>query len=220
MFIYFDLDDTLLDHKYAQDEALKVVHQRYFESVDFDIFQAVYHRINVHHWDLYAHQQITKTQLNEQRFGKTLVHFKIDLSPKIFEETFFEHYRLNWKWIDGAQEVFLKIAEKYPVGIITNGFVEQQEAKLTLFPEIRKEITHLVISENVGVMKPHAPIFTFAASLTKYAPSELHMVGDSWSSDIQGAINAGWNAHWFKGDDQKELPKNVVVFEEWTSFQI
>lgn len=218
MFIYFDLDDTLLDHKHAQDTALRVIHENYFETVDLDTFQSVYHQINVHHWDLYAHQIITKTQLNEQRFGKTLAHFGVDLPYKTFESAFFEHYRLNWKWVDGAREAFLKIAEKYPVGIITNGFVEQQEGKLERFPEISTVATHVVISEQVGVMKPNAPIFEYAESLSNCSKSDLLMVGDSWTSDIQGALNVGWKAHWYKGDIQKEIPESVQIFEDWQNW--
>ena len=104
--------------------------------------------------------------------------------------------------IPGAQAAFVITDEAYSVGILTNGFVEVQHAKMDQFPELRRRASAMVISEEVGFMKPDPRIFAHATQLAAADPGEILYTGDSYRSDVQGGAAARWNAAWFSpGED-------------------
>jgi HAD superfamily hydrolase (TIGR01549 family) len=55
----------------------------------------------------------------------------------------------------------------------------------------------IVVSQRVGVIKPHPAIFAAAASALGDPPaaSILH-VGDDWAADVVGASSVGWRTAW------------------------
>ena len=72
-----------------------------------------------------------------------------------------------------------------------------------------------MLSEEVGALKPGARIFDVAMALNRRElPSlekeEVVMVGDSWGSDIEGAMNAGIDAIWISSEPSAQaLPAGV-----------
>jgi len=218
-FVYFDLDDTLLDHRHAERHALGDVHARYRDQlagVTLVHLQETYHQHNVELWHRYAHEEITKDELKVLRFGETLGALGADQTLADEMNVFYmEHYRHHWCLIEGAQAAFHAIADQYPVGIITNGFGETQHAKLERFSDIRDRSEAIVISDEVGVMKPHARLFTHAQQAAATAPESILYVGDSYRSDVQGALNAGWQIAWFTKEQAAE--KDVFCFQDWAA---
>jgi HAD superfamily hydrolase (TIGR01509 family) len=57
----------------------------------------------------------------------------------------------------------------------------------------------VVVSQRVGVIKPHPAIFQAAAQALRLPPSELLHVGDDWAADVAGATSAGWHAAYLRG---------------------
>jgi HAD superfamily hydrolase (TIGR01509 family) len=55
----------------------------------------------------------------------------------------------------------------------------------------------IVVSERVGVIKPHPAIFAAAATALGDPPMDriLH-VGDDWAADVVGASDVGWRTAW------------------------
>ena len=71
---------------------------------------------------------------------------------------------------------------------------------------------HVVLSCDVGLRKPDPRIFQLAASLFGVDPADCLMVGDSLSSDIQGALAAGMQAALINRDGAvAEVPDGVRV---------
>jgi HAD superfamily hydrolase (TIGR01549 family) len=66
----------------------------------------------------------------------------------------------------------------------------------------------IVVSERVGIIKPHPAIFRAAESALgleeRHAGSILH-VGDDWAADVVGARRAGWRAAYLR-DRQHDTP--------------
>ena len=52
------------------------------------------------------------------------------------------------------------------------------------------------ISAELGFLKPEPGAFEAMQKKLGLFPGELAMVGDSWSDDVEGALNAGWTALW------------------------
>ncbi len=55
----------------------------------------------------------------------------------------------------------------------------------------------IVVSQRVGVIKPHPAIFAAArTALGGPDPAAILHVGDDWAADVAGAASAGWRTAW------------------------
>lgn len=81
----------------------------------------------------------------------------------------------------------------YRMGVISNGITIKQWEKL-----IRLGIYHffdeVITSDEVGFEKPHPRIFEEALNRMNCVPSKAVMVGNKFSEDMMGAVNAGMSA--------------------------
>ncbi len=198
-FIYFDLDDTLLDHKKAEQNGLADVHKHFdvFNGIQLDELIDVYHDINRGLWEKYGKGEIDRHILHRRRFEETFVELGVEAS--LYAEAgkvYMNYYRNHWEWVEGAKEAFEAIRLKYQTGIITNGFAETQWLKIDQFG-FKKTTSQIVISEEVGVMKPHPKIFDHSTDLVGINRKDILYVGDSLSSDVRGGKAAGWQVAWF-----------------------
>ncbi len=206
-FIYFDLDDTLLNHRQAHRKTLLDVHDQFsvFDDIKIDQFLKTYNEINGKQWILYEKGKIGIDQLQHNRFTLTLRQLGLDdsLGDEIGAQ-YLKSQQIYWQWIEGAEAAFKATRNDCKVGILTNGFAELQKKKFK-----RLDLYHLadelVISEEVGILKPHPDIFEYATELTGYQPEEILYIGDSYHDDVAGGCNFGWHVGWFtqNGDVEK-----------------
>ncbi|MBO6794207.1 MAG: HAD-IA family hydrolase [Balneolaceae bacterium] len=217
-FIYFDLDDTLLDHKKAEQAGLADVHQHFdvFSDIDLDKLVDVYHHINKGLWEEYGRGEIDRHILHRRRFEETFLELGVDAA--LYEEAgkvYMNYYRNHWEWVDGAKETYYAIAEKYPVGIITNGFAETQWLKIEQFG-FKETARQIVISEEVGVMKPHPKIFDHSTELVGVDRENILYVGDSPTSDVKGGKDAGWQVAWYTSNPVEPASELAdLVFDDF-----
>ncbi len=205
-FIYFDLDDTLLDHKKAEQNGLADVHQHFdvFNDIKLQELIDVYHHINKGLWEEYGRGEIDRHILHRRRFEETFVELGVEAS--LYNEAgkvYMSYYRNHWEWIDGAKEAYDLIRAKYQTGIITNGFAETQWMKIDQFG-FKNTTSQIVISEEVGVMKPHPKIFDHSTEIAGYKREDILYVGDSLSSDVKGGKAANWQVAWYTNNPVDE----------------
>lgn len=198
-FIYFDLDDTLLDHKKAEQAGLRDVHEHFdmFNGISEQQLLDTYHHINKGLWEEYGRGEIDRHELHRRRFQETFRDLGVD--EHMHEEAgkvYMNYYRNHWEWLDGANESYHKIAQNFEVGIMTNGFAETQWLKIDQF-NLKETARHIVISEEVGEMKPHPKVFDHATDLTGVKREDILYVGDSFTSDVVGGSKANWKVAWF-----------------------
>src|SRR5699024_7588576 len=118
-----------------------------------------YHKINGQQWDLYNRGKIDSGQLQHNRFALTLREFGLDESRSDeISRYYLQVYQNYWQWLDGAEAAFNSIRNEYKVGVLTNGFTDIQEKKFEQF-HLYELADELVISEQVGVLKPQPGIF-------------------------------------------------------------
>jgi len=207
--IFFDLDHTLWDFEKNAGEALTelfAIHN--FEALGITSvisFIETYNRNNHRLWALYHHGKITKTELREARFADTFHELGIDprLFPKAFEEEYLKLCPQKTHLFPHAHETLSYLQEKYTLHLISNGFGDAAEIKVTKCG-LKKYFTTIVISETVGVHKPDPRIFHHAVRNAKTAIPDSVMVGDSLDADIRGAQNVGMDAIYFN-------PKNEAI---------
>lgn len=208
--IFFDLDNTLVDHTHAQRSALGDVYNRYravFHLISCEEFIAEYEKVNDKLWTALANNELTVEELRIQSFMLTLQHLfsltpliKYDLRDAFEMGPYYRsQYEKYTREIEGATQILHALSGKYSLGVLSNGFTYIQNIKLDQLGW-RKFFSHVVLSEEVGVMKPHAGIFEAAVSASKHSPVELAFVGDHFFNDVAAAKRFGWNTVWYNPD--------------------
>jgi HAD superfamily hydrolase (TIGR01549 family) len=193
---FFDLDDTLVDHGAAEAEAHREAfeaHAGLFGGVTYPDWLVRYRSNNLALWESYGRGEIARPELARRRFADPLRDLGLDPAHgETVVPTYMEAYARSWSLIEGAEDILEFASREGTVGIISNGFREQQHAKIARFGLLRW-VRHVILSEEVGVMKPARGIFDAAWKAgSDGAPVRKVYVGDSFATDIVGAKNAGW----------------------------
>ncbi|REL29123.1 noncanonical pyrimidine nucleotidase, YjjG family [Rhodohalobacter sp. SW132] len=200
-YIYFDLDNTLLDHNQAESKSHEAIHSIFpiLQNVTMEDWLKTYQVVNHNLWVKYQDGEISRIELHYSRFHDTLKELGLD--TKDSEEigtTYMNKYRNFWDWVDQAEETLKLTSKRFKVGIITNGFKETQHLKFDNL-SLNRFTNQMVISEELGVLKPHPKVFDHATELAGVEREQILYVGDSHSSDVIGGKNAGWKTAWFTG---------------------
>ncbi len=209
-FVYFDLDDTLLDHRLAEHRALADLHadhEEHLGHIAFADFHVAYRKHNGPLWRDYGRGQITKEELKRLRFAHTLGALGVStLDSDAASDAYLDRYSAHWEWSAGAREAFHAVADALPVGVLTNGFKEQQRAKLAHLPEIEARCAPetVLIAEEIGAWKPTPAAFALATERSGVPPEAILYVGDSLHSDVIGGTEAGWTVAWYNGDAEHD----------------
>jgi putative hydrolase of the HAD superfamily len=200
--IFFDLDHTLWDFEKNSQEALfEIFNSRGFDKLTpgFNRFYKKYSEINKRYWNLYQQNLVTKQQVREERFCKTLDFFNIDNSKEIGIEVSQDYVKISpykTHLFPGTHELLTELSQQYKLHIITNGFVEVQQIKLSQ-SDLAKYFDIVVCSEETGKKKPHKDVYNFALNKAGAIASESIMIGDSIVADVIGANKAGLTGIWF-----------------------
>lgn len=208
--LFFDLDDTLWDFagnaRESFVEAYKQFdYQRFFP--DFESFYDLYQGRNQALWKQYGAGEIDKQTLNELRFLYPLQEVgveDVDLARRFGEEVL-RRIPHHSGLMPHAREMLDYLAPRYRLFILSNGFREQQACKLKL-SGIDGYFRKVVLSEDLGVLKPRPEIFHFACSATQSLLQESLMIGDSWENDIEGAKGAGMDQVFYNVHGKTDLP--------------
>ena len=194
--LFFDLDNTLWDF----DNNSKIVLGYIFDKFELQKkgipskknFINSYKKVNVELWFKYREGLLSKEILRSRRFLKTLQAFNI--KDETLSEEIGHYYVSNspfqTKLMDGARDVLFNLSLHYNLHIITNGFKEVQFIKLKnsgLYDFFNK----IIVSEDVGVLKPNKKIFEYALNTCDAKIEESLMIGDDIISDVLGAKSFG-----------------------------
>lgn len=197
-WLLFDADNTLFDFNAAEASSLRAC----LRETDIEWSEEVlgiYREINHDAWTAYEQGQLGKAEIRHVRFERLLdrfgcAHDVIELS---------EQYRLGLAQsehlMSGALDVLKLLQPHYKFGLITNGLTEVQYPRLKatgldrFFPEV------VVVSDEIGVAKPHPDFFDHAFDLMgKPDPNRVLVIGDNPTADIGGALNYGCHACWLR----------------------
>lgn len=198
--LFFDLDDTLVDHHAAEEGAHRETHAAHapvFGAVPFDTWLAAYRKSNLALWERYGRGEIDRPTLSRHRFADPLGELGLDPEHSSRVGDFYmDAYGRNWTLVEGAEEVLEHASRVGVVGILSNGFRETQRGKIARFG-LDRWVRHVILSEDVGSMKPAREIFDAAWKSAGGEPGRRVYVGDSFATDVLGAKAAGWFPIWF-----------------------
>lgn len=188
--ILFDADETLF--RFDSFSGLQRMFSRCgidFNENDYQHYQV----INKSFWTDYQNGKITAQEIH-QRFS--LWADKLQVSTQSLNHDFLATMTEICEPLEGALSLLQALKGETKLGIITNGFSAFQQTRLER-TGVKNYLDLLVVSEEVGVPKPHRKIFDHALSLMGHPPrDQVLMVGDTLESDILGGINAGLDTCW------------------------
>lgn len=72
--------------------------------------------------------------------------------------------------------------------------------------DIDKYFRKVVLSDDIGILKPWPEIFHFALSATQSELNDSLMIGDSWENDIAGAAGVGMHQVFYNLSGRTDLP--------------
>lgn len=212
--LYFDLDRTLWDFETNSRFALQqlYVDLNIGDSVEhFRHFQHTYERVNADLWQAYGKGKLTKEELRDTRFSKTLAHHGI-VDPQVAKRMSDGYIELSPKQtalFPGAIDMLESLKkDDYRLHIITNGFKEVQHIKLEN-SGLKPYFDLILCSEEVGLTKPNREIFRYAQEKTSCEAQHAIMIGDDMKADVVGALNAGWSAIHFDPERKLQKERNV-----------
>jgi 2-haloacid dehalogenase len=211
--ILFDLDDTLIDFQGSQQRSLKRLHAEFYSDIDYTLFETTYKPINRKLWDRVGATEnaVTPSEIKDLRFVEIHKALHLDRDATLISEAYEKALGETAEWLPNVKSVIEFLSQKnHFLGIITNGLHHAQYKKYELL-ELDKWFQSFIVSETVGIAKPHKQIFDLALSNVTPAShrESVLMVGDSLSHDGHGAKNAGIHFCFVKGQ-QLELQQNKI----------
>ncbi|MEP0071098.1 MAG: pyrimidine 5'-nucleotidase [Marinomonas sp.] len=202
-WVLFDADETLFHFdNFSGLQAMFLKYDITFTQADFESYQS----INKPLWVKYQNQEITADQLQTQRFE----HWsqKLGVSANTLNNEFLDSMAEICQPLEGALELVQYLdSQDIKMGIITNGFAKLQQIRLER-THFKPYFSLLVISELVGVAKPHRNIFQYAhEKMGLPVKSNVLMVGDTLESDILGGNNFGFDTCWLNAHNKEQDEK-------------
>ncbi|GAB6009487.1 YjjG family noncanonical pyrimidine nucleotidase [Dysgonomonas reticulitermitis] len=203
--IFLDLDDTLIDTAENTRVTVSEIYEdynfgNYFPS--FDDFYAIYYANVSRLWTLYSQGKIPKKTLQRERFvgALSMVEEISDEQALAINDDFIVRVMEKGILIEGAKELLDYLYPKYKIHILSNGFTEMQYKKMDS-AGLSSYFDKVILSDKVGVNKPHPDIFTYALNEVQKDKKEVIMIGDNVVNDIQGAYNCEIDQIWFNPED-------------------
>jgi YjjG family noncanonical pyrimidine nucleotidase len=216
-WLLFDADGTLFDFDRAEVAAF----QQAFDLIGVTFapaYLATYQRINQTLWQAVERGEIKPAVVKLRRFELLLEAIGVDISAVKLSDTYVECLAARAELIEGASEVLQTLHKKYRIAILTNGLQVVQRGRLAR-SVIRDHIADIIISEEIGFVKPAKEFFDIAmARLGNPSKREVLMIGDGWASDIQGAVQYGIDACWYNPNN-KPRPTELEITREIASLR-
>lgn len=221
--VIFDADDTLLNYRaderdaffrlfsalgvspspallsYCNDVSEKIWTETGLYDVSSPRIQREYHALYRSHVE----------RIFEEIFSfcsKQNVTFSKAISPAEARDLFLKELETGGNYVDGAEETLCTLHSRgYIVSVATNGLAAIQLGRTKPF---RSVVSHLFVSESLGAIKPAARFFELLLKELNAKKEDCFFVGDSLSSDVTGAKNAGIDCCYFN-PLKRQIPPNV-----------
>lgn len=217
--IMWDVDGTLLDFLASERFALTDCLEHYGLPYNEETIK-LYSAINISCWKKLERGEVTKAWVLIHRFEELFLKMGWN-NPDIkeFQARYQRQLGSVFFFQDEADKLLPKLSKDFSQYVVTNGVEWTQRNKLKL-AGIEKSMKDIFISECMGAEKPNPKFFD--ACFEKMNQSEVFdkerilVVGDSLTSDMRGANNAGLKCCYYNrgNSDASVTPQTPATFGE------
>ena len=189
-YLLFDADNTLFDFDAAERNAHLQLCRDYHLAFSEEGYQ-LYHQCNAQLWHEFDLGRCTKEFLLVERFRRYLAITGEKADPEALNAAHLKALGEGAILLPGALELCRRLAENHQLYLLTNAVASVQRQRFARSP-ITPFFQGVFISEEIGCGKPNRAYFDYVFRAVPGLSTENALViGDSLSSDIQGANNAG-----------------------------
>lgn len=191
--LLFDADNTLLDFTKSEFYAFRIMSETCGLPYSADLYN-LYSQINDSLWKKLERKEITLNELKTERFRLLLLQSGRKCTKEdvlLLCRTYMEALGQQSFLIEGAEETVRALSLSYDLCLVTNGIASIQNARIEN-SKLKPYFSHIFISEEIGAAKPEPAFFESVMHTLHYPPKEkVLVIGDSLTSDCDGAINFG-----------------------------
>lgn len=205
-FILLDLDDTILDFGAAEAAAYTRALVRHGIPYS-DALLERYRRVNVLWWEKLERGETEREEMLVARHRQFFAEEGIPADPVSFEADYRRFLGVGHWFVEGAEEILTWLHERgYRLFLASNGVCDTQYSRIAS-AGIGKYFERIFISEEMGFHKPERGYFDCCFSrIPGFDPEKALLIGDSLTSDVLGARNAGIDACWFNRSGKTAPP--------------
>lgn len=210
--ILFDLDGTLLDFEKAERLSMNDTLTHFALKYDDETIDT-YKSINESYWKMLERGEITEDRLSLERHRSFFSACGFEGDVVAFQLYYENQLRQSSYLLESALDVlaYLKTESGCQLAIVTNGFSRIQTNRIAL-AKLDRYFEHIYISEQIGYRKPQSEFFEHVLMDLggSFDKQKILIVGDSFSSDIQGGAQFGIRTCWINPSRQPN-PSGITV---------
>lgn len=200
-YLLFDADNTLFDFDQAERNAHLLLCRAHGLAFSEEGYQ-LYHKCNADLWRDFDRGLCTKEYLLVERFRRYLAITGERADPEALNRDHLRALGEGAMLLPGAEELCRVLSREHRLYLLTNAVASVQKARFAN-SAIAPYFQGVFISEEVGVGKPDPAYFDYVFhAVPGLARDNALVIGDSLTSDIQGANNAGLPCCWFNPKGQ------------------
>ncbi len=206
-WLLMDADNTLFDFGAAEDHALTETMAHFGVPVSGEA-KRCYSAVNDSLWKAFERGEIPQETIQAQRFTRFLSAMGIAGDGAAWNQFYVQSLAGCSFLLDGAEELCRLLSAQYTLALTTNGIAQVQRRRLEGSPIARYFEGRVFISGEMGCRKPEKAYFDMVLTSIGAAghPGQTLVVGDSLSSDIRGACNAGLDSLWLNSSGARPGP--------------
>ena len=219
-FLLLDADGTLLDFDQDMLHAFQATFEACFagQRPYTPELLEIYERCNNRWWKKLERGECEKSQLFTGRFRDFLAETGLSGDPEQINEVYFENLGQGGALLPGALELVRDLSAQYELYIVTNGNAATQKTRLER-SGLMDYVNPYFVSEDAGAAKPDVRYFEYVFSrIPGFGKEEALLIGDSLTSDMQGAKNVGMDSLWYCPQGG-EVPEGLAITYRAGSFE-
>lgn len=211
--VLLDADETIFDFSKGQEYSLKHTLEEFNLPWSREI-NDIYSKENLKMWKKFERKEVDKERLKVERFESFFSIIGVSgVDIESVNKTYMGYLSSCGFTVNGALELCEKLHKICKVYIATNGLEKTQKGRLAK-SGLAPYIDGLFISDTIGLQKPHKEYFDYIFNTLKISDkSDVIILGDSLTSDMQGGKNAGIATCLFDPKDIVKLPNPLCDYK-------
>ncbi|RNF40419.1 YjjG family noncanonical pyrimidine nucleotidase [Planococcus salinus] len=210
--ILFDVDDTLMDFRISERNALHNTFMEFNLPNGFSDYHDSYRAISKILWNELEQGKLALGNLGVERFNRLFKQHGIAVDASLFSQSYLGYLGKETHLMPGAVDLCSSL-EQCRLAIITNGFGHVQKARIENSP-LKDLFEQVVISEETGFQKPDSGIFDYTFSKMGIKDkNRVLIVGDSLTSDIKGGSDYSIDTCWFNPHQKSNGTEVIPTYE-------
>lgn len=198
-----DADDTILDFHGSSVVALKDAFEE-CELIWQEPYAEIFRTVNDSLWQALERKELTREELIKKRFPLYLSTLGLKADGEKFNERYLHSLATKPIYVEGAERLLETLRTLGKIYVVTNGTESIQRSRFAI-AKLNERVDGVFVSQVVGYDKPAKEYTQYVVDhIENFATERAIWVGDSLTSDIRSANEAGITSVWFnpKGKTQ------------------